>query len=120
MPEPRVFIVVRNSRFDVSSAKEFGSVEFIFDSDDAVSPFDLPDVIMSIEDELSERDFDPSVDYVALTGPTIMVATLYAVVMGRYGTVRTLLFDARKEGYRERSARVTRWPAGFGIKEAPL
>lgn len=97
----RVFIVVRNSRFDVTPAEEFGRVEYVFD-DDSVSPFS-----QSVTDDIARRlrdaNFDPERDYIALTGPTIMVSLLVGVAMSSWPSIRTLLFDARKEGYRERS-----------------
>jgi hypothetical protein len=95
----RVFFISSN-RFDVSAAEKFGEITYLFDN--PPSPFALDKLISELLFELQRCDFDPNVDFIAMTGPTIQLVSLFVAVVNRYGRVRSLIFDARMDGYRER------------------
>jgi hypothetical protein len=51
---------------------------------------------------LARQKFSPDTDYVALTGPTILVSLLYGAALAMYRRVRILAFDAREGVYLKR------------------
>jgi hypothetical protein len=99
---PRVFIpIMETAPFNTSAAEQYGERIFIFHR---ISPpvFNAPEVVGIFSLELEAQKFDPAMDFVALTGPTILVALFYALVCKRYDRVKTLMFDARSGQYVER------------------
>lgn len=98
----RVLIVQDQSdRFDISGAHRFGEVEFLLDPD--ISPFNTDRVAMQIAKRLRELDYDPDRDFIALTGPALMLALFMGIVMSAYTEPRILLFDAKARKYELRT-----------------
>jgi len=97
----RVFIISHSPRFDYSSAEEFGEPVYIL-ADREITPLRVDDVIDRIFDVLCQRAFDPAKDYVAVTGPSALVALFLAYIGSLNEEVNLLLFDAGPGRYRHR------------------
>lgn len=100
-PAPRVFLAVRDDRYDVSKAARYGAVEYLLDPP-TVSPFNTPAAYGLLRRELKRRKFDPDVDRICLTAPGAWLALLSAAALFQYGRVRLLMFDAQSSNYIER------------------
>ena len=57
--------------------------------------------IAVISDKLSEQGFNPQQDYIALTGPTLLVAYLLTAAREDYDPLKVLVFDAKHSQYIE-------------------
>jgi hypothetical protein len=109
---PRVFIPIKQEdKFNTSACEQYGERVFLLQAD-GPSVFNTLEVLAVFEFELDTQGFDPLVDYIALTGPTIFVALFYALAHRKYPQIKTLLFDARKSQYNERVVRIGRPGAG--------
>jgi len=102
----RVFFVTHSQRFNVKPAERFGQVVFLMGSD-VVSPFQTDRIMHTIGTRMLEEGFDPSSDFVALTGGHIFVALFLSFAVAKYGEVKALLFDARYTRYQERIISLT-------------
>ena len=102
--QPRAIFVARTPRFNVSSAEEFGDITYVFDAERTPSPLNTDEIINKILDELSSMNYNPTVDFIALTGPSLLVALFLTCAMHDAGSqpVKTLMFDARYDKYIER------------------
>lgn len=100
----RVFFISRSMRFNVESAKTFGEPKFVFE--EMPNVFVLDKLVQQIATALELADFNENTDFVAMTGPTAALVTLFSVVIGEYGKARALIFDARSDTYRERILKV--------------
>lgn len=94
----RAFFPTYNQRFDLSSAEKFGEVTFLVKSD-IPSPFRTQELVERLETELSLLEFNPSVDYIGLTGSTIHVSLLTAAVAANHEVFNVLMFDAVEDRY---------------------
>lgn len=99
--QSKVFFVQGNMRFSTDLAKKFGEVHFFMER--GHSPFNTKQVIDELTHRLSADDFDPELDYVALTGPSIAVSLMMLVLGSLYPRIQVLIFDARYEEYRART-----------------
>lgn len=99
--KPRALFVVESSRFNISSAREFGEIVYLLKGE-PVSPLNVDEVVSRIKEALDDIAFDPKNDYVVLTGQTLLVAVYLAIACDVSGQVRTLMFDARHDKYVER------------------
>lgn len=105
MKNPRVFMVQDMPRFDTKAANRYGNPIFLFNKSDAVNEISGQQAINAIGDALEKLDYDPEVDYIALTGRVAIVSYLAMVALQftDKGVVKVLVFDARDGGsYRER------------------
>jgi hypothetical protein len=100
----RVFFVSKDMRFDVRPAATFGEPTFLFEG--APNAFALGKLSAEILEQLDAANFNENTDFVAMTGPTVALVTLFATIIGEYGRVRALIFDARNDSYRERVLKV--------------
>lgn len=97
----RVFIPEENQRYNFDAAKTYGELLFMGEQG-TVNPF-KPDIEMDeMLNGLEDQDFDPKEDFLCLTGKSLVVALFLAAAVRKYGTVKTLMFDARVSAYRER------------------
>lgn len=97
---PRVILVERNERYDVSSATTFGEILYLCDR--PVNPFNTVGAVELFQERLVQMEYDPEVDYLCMTGQSLTVAMLLGVAVKLYGRVRLLMFHAREREYRER------------------
>jgi hypothetical protein len=101
----RVFVVQNAGHFNVDPAKKFGDVIFLIDEDEHVYPFDTEKLVQRFSDLLDEHDYDPELDFIAFTGPHILVALFFGIVMAYYENPKVLLYDAKTSSYNERIIR---------------
>lgn len=101
MSTPRVFLPVKDERYDASAAARYGAIEHLMDPK-AVSPFNTPAAYGLLRRELARRNFDPDVDRICLTGPAVWLSLLSAAALFQYGRVRFLMFDAQTSRYVDR------------------
>ncbi len=95
----RSFFVTRSNRLDTSTAAEHGDPVILLDR--APSPYKLEECVDAIQQALDDAEYDPTDDFIAIAGPSILTALLVAVAASR-GAVRVLLWDAPGERYVER------------------
>lgn len=100
--KPRVFFLLNSDRFMTEPAEDFGIRSFLFERSlrSPLSPDELIEDCLAL---LEERNYDPTIDYIALTGPVIQLCMFFAAVFAHYGEVKSLIFDARSEKYSERT-----------------
>ena len=108
----RVFLAEQNARYDVEPAKVYGDIVYLTDS---VNPYNTQTCALQLVEELEREGFNPKKDFVCMTGQTITLAVLLAILVQAFGTVRMLIFDARHGTYRER---VTTFPL-IGVMHEP-
>lgn len=97
----KVFVAQKSTRFDMKPAEAIGTVEYC--TGEFSSPFNAEGMSQEILQTLTEKGFDPEVDFIALTGAVIPVALLTAVALATYPKVRLLMYDARSGSYTERT-----------------
>ena len=100
MTDTRVFLAEESRRFDSSSAERYGVLTYL--SAERLDPFDTTGIVDLLDRALSEHGFDPSRDYVCMTGNMLVVSIFLSVVLSTSGRVRVLMFDARNSHYCER------------------
>lgn len=103
--DQRVFFISRSPRFDYSSASEFGKPVFLME-DRELSPFNVDGVMDRIDERMEEEGFRIETDFVAITGPSALVALfmcyLGGLAMKADTPLRTLLFSAPSSKYQLR------------------
>jgi len=97
----QVVLVENNPRFGVASAEEFGEIR-VLRNPNSPSPFQTKWCIEEFRTRLLEISFDPSRDFVLLTGGANVVPLMIAVIIAEYGTAKVLLFDSARKRYFER------------------
>lgn len=95
--EPRVFVACDSPRFDTTRAARYGRRVFMLGDD--VHPLAVPDLEQRLSSALAASDFDPTIDFVCMTGAAVVLAVLAAVCAQRYGTFWMLVFDAKTSRY---------------------
>jgi len=101
MNRPRVFLPIETPRFDVTPAESFGEPLFLLKTKN-MSPFQSNLIFSIFRSELAQHRFDPTRDFIAMTGPTNFVGLLLLFIGAEYPNARLLLFDARVNEYVER------------------
>jgi hypothetical protein len=94
----KIYLVEPNTRYDLTALQAYGTVVFI--SNMQINPFDVNAAMLTIERGLDS--FDPTEDYICLTGNLQSVALMMMVVYSLHKTFKVLMFDARTSNYRER------------------
>lgn len=94
----RVFFAAYSDRFDVSDVRRYGEPVYLLERQRPHAT-EVQSIVEILHDRLSEENFDPDVDYVAVTGPTVYVALLVADVLATCEGARLLVFDAPKDRY---------------------
>lgn len=96
----RVFFITSSPRFDLSSAEDFGDPVFIT-REREISPFNVDAVMEAIDRKLTDHEFS-SDDYVALTGPSALVALFLGYLGGLRRPIKLLIFNAAQGSYQSR------------------
>ena len=104
--KPRVFFVQPNTRFDVKDAERFGETQYLLPNQHGLDHMNPTLCMRLINEALYSAGFDPDVDYVALTGPNVLLNYLVAIVFAASDPVRLLIYDQRDRKYVERRAAV--------------
>ena len=100
---PRVFVPIRTDRYDISQAGKFG--EIIYLSDENISPFNINEVVWKFINSL-RNNFNPEVDYICMTGNSLILCWLSTAISILYPKVKILLYDSRSEDYQVREFEV--------------
>lgn len=96
----RVFIAELNDQFDLSGATERGELVCL---SSRTNPLSAAETIRTFLEELDAHNFDPSTDWICLSGRTVVLCLLVAAVTSRFSVLPLLIFDARTGKYVERS-----------------
>ena len=96
----RVFLPEPNGRFDLSTAEIFGVIEYL--SERRLDPFNTDTTVDFFKSRLQEVNFDPEIDFICMTGNSLILALMLSVVVSSYYSVKLLMFDAKNSAYRER------------------
>lgn len=108
---PKVFCVEK-VRVDVTKAKAFGDLTYIFSEHDhnRGNLFDITEFIREIGTRLVEMKFDPQLDIICIVGRIIPVALFQTAVLfslGDYrGDLKLLLWNAVEAEYVIRPIRI--------------
>jgi hypothetical protein len=100
MANRRVFLPVSYSKLDYSLAGDFGEIVFV--CEEHLNPFSPDKCIEALMVGLSEENFDPEVDYICMTGQSLILAYTLSAAIFVYGRVNILLFDATTNNYKMR------------------
>jgi hypothetical protein len=101
MARPRVFFPCRSRRFNIKSADKFGTAEFIFNEGE-ISAFNTDRYLTELGEALEKFKFEPTRDFIAVTGPVVQVALTVGYIMSHFEQVWVLIYDAKVNRYRER------------------
>lgn len=94
----RVVLAEPNERYDLSEAKQFGSIEYI--SPTPMDPFKFPETIAECWKSLAAMKFNPNEDFICMTGNAITVTCLVCAAREMFSNFKLLTFDARSSSYR--------------------
>lgn len=99
--EPRVFLVEKNARFDITGLAKFGTAVFLCEDGDW-NPMNTGLYPSLIRKAMESFEFRPESDFVCLTGQNMKVAMFLAVMASDFDDLRLLIFDASRSAYCER------------------
>lgn len=94
----RAVVAMPMPRFDVSKARDYGPVVYLFKNPRDVSAMSGQAAMDKIAARLREIEFDQREDAVVMTGQVAVVAMLLLAAWNGSTPVRCLLFDARDGG----------------------
>jgi hypothetical protein len=85
---------------DVSSAKSFGEIVYVFPKDAWRNrQFDPEKYAIEAAQHLERMGFDPDRDYFCITGTIFGVCLAFAAAATKYGRLRVLMFKGMSQGY---------------------
>lgn len=93
----RVFVVQYSDRFDFRPLEKIGEVIFLIKR--KVAPFDTHILIPMLRKALEDHQFDPETDYIACTGPNVLLNILTATVAATYKRFSFALWEAPTQSY---------------------
>ena len=100
----RAFAVQFNNRFNLKPAAKFGEVTYLYT--DKVPPVSTPQVVIEeIISRLEHFAFDPSKDFIVLSGATVNVVLFVAAAVLAYEKIKLLMYDPVRHLYYEREIR---------------
>jgi 2-methylaconitate cis-trans-isomerase PrpF len=94
----RAVVAMPMPRFDVTKAREYGPVTYLFENPRDVSAMSGQAAMDKIAQRLREISFDQQEDAIVMTGQVAIVAMLLLAAWDGVSPVRCLLFDARDGG----------------------
>lgn len=95
----KVFFLTKDKRFELANVSRYGEVHYLVDK----TVFLRPNLtVQKVQDALEDAEFDPSKDYIVLTGPFNDVAVMMFVLGSMTDEVQTLIFDPGVQRYRKR------------------
>ena len=108
MSLPRVVVAEDNPRFCLDRAQTHGQIVFL--SNQKLNPFTVDGVQGIFSHRLDEIRFDPNTDIVCLTGQSLTVALMMAVIGAKYKshTVKLLMYNSTTSDYRLRVMDLTK------------
>lgn len=103
--EPRVFVLQRQRRYDISAVKHYSKELVYILNDEHINPFDTDGFIDLIRHRLVMEKFDANKDFICLTGSSILLALFMASIVwytNGYANLKILMFDANTNKYKLR------------------
>ncbi len=100
MKMARVFLPEQSKDFNLKDASRYGDIAFL--SDHRLNPFNPIQLAEDFVRSLKQVNFDPNKDYICMTGKTLILSVMFAVVCSRHKKFNILIFDARNSTYAER------------------
>lgn len=103
----RVFVLQNQNqkRYDISAVKYYSDeIVYVIGNIEHISPFDTPAFIDLVTHRLIMENFNPEIDFICLTGSSILLS-LFAAILGSrysYANLKVLMFDARNNNYKLR------------------
>jgi hypothetical protein len=96
--------MVQPGRDDVSRARRFGEVTYLFGASDRRPPIWSDEFQAELAERLRARGYDPDVDYVVMTGHLATVALFVSAVHAAWPGSRpqALFYDKAQEDYVQR------------------
>lgn len=96
-------ILVEPSQQSVDDAERFGRVICMFEEDGSrPSIWRNDELRQAVCRRLAELGYDPKNDYIVLTGQTVILTFVVAIVANEYGPFKVLAFSAPDRAYIER------------------
>jgi len=103
--KPRVFVLQKQQRYDTSAVKYYSKdIVYIIDNEH-INPFDTHGFIELVRHRLIMEDFNPNLDFICLTGSSILLSLFLATLVRQYAyqnQFKVLIFDAIKSHYKLR------------------
>jgi len=99
--DARVFLIERlKPNIDVTPARQYGHLTYVFDSEDRRSSvFNCQRFGIELVNRLKALCFDPSTDYLCLAGSLIPVALSLSAIALTWSRVQVLLYSATETRY---------------------
>ena len=91
---------IESTNLDLGPTREYGDLVYIFENS-RVSIWDR-EFSQSIVDELFVLGFDPTRDYLVMTGHIVPLVLAVAAAVTAWGTIKLLLWSASERHYTER------------------
>jgi len=104
-PKPRVFVLQKQQRYDISAVKYYSKEIIYIIKDEHINPFDTGGFTELVRHRLIMEDFNPDLDFVCLTGSSILLSLFLAVLVKQRNfddQFKVLMFDAKKSQYKLR------------------
>ena len=98
----RVFVINHIGK-DMSDAMRFGTLVPI--TEGSVNVFNTERVRFDINDFLVRQDFNPSTDYILLSGSTVL-NFIAGMITAKFGRVNILIWDAKQQQYIDKEVRL--------------
>lgn len=95
----KVIVAERNGKYDAQAAQEFGKLNFVF-GESLASPWDFQGNASYIRSYIEEIGFDPSSDYICLSGHQNIISVLLAVMSKMFPSgLQILVYHAGTKKY---------------------
>ncbi len=94
----RVYLAEKSVRYDITALDAYGPIEYV--SEYPLNPFNTTETMSKLKAGL--KDFDPTEDYICMTGNLQTVALMMMIAYSLFDTFKVLSFDARNSNYKER------------------
>jgi len=92
----KVFIIEHpRNNIDVSKAKDFGQIVYLFDKDDRrCSAWDHKKFGRTVLGRLKELDYNPEEDYICIVGAVLIIINSIIAIAQNHETFTVLLFNS--------------------------
>ena len=101
----RVFVLQKQSRYDVSAVKYYSSdIVYIADGEN-LNPFDTDLFAELVSHKLKMANFDADHDFICLTGSSVLLSIFLAILVRQFpynSQFKILVYDARRSKYQLR------------------
>jgi hypothetical protein len=105
--ESRVFVLQKQNRYDISSVKDYSKNIIYLAEDERINQFDTFGFIDLIVYKLRKFEFNPDIDFICLTGSSVLLSLFLATITRRYNmhdNFKLLMFNSKTNKYQLRIA----------------